>query len=140
MRDLDLLDGPRTKPASSLEYKPDPAQVRVSVRGFRLFLALTLLNTTLLASSVLGPQLFPFLRTSWTQWQADRKQRQAEAQAKQAALAARQQCLAHAFAPGTVVYEEDPVEALRLLRDGGAGFQRALGPQQNEAPRGWVPP
>jgi hypothetical protein len=139
MRDLDLLDEPRAKPAASLEYKPDGTQVRVSVRGFRLFLALTLINTTLLASSVLGPQLFPFLRTSWTQWKADRAKKQADAQAKQALLAARQQCLAHAFPPGAVVYEEGPAEALRLLREGGAGFTRARR-SPDGAPRGWVPP
>jgi hypothetical protein len=140
MRDLDLLDEPRTKPASSLEYKPEPAtHIRVSVRGFRLFLALTLLNTTLLASSVLGPQLFPFLRTSWTQWQADRKQRAADALVKQALLAARQQCLTHAFAPGAAVYDEDPVESLRLIRDGSAGFARAMRPA-DFMPPGWVPP
>jgi hypothetical protein len=139
MRDLDLLDEPRTKPAASLEYKPGPTQVRVSVRGFRLFLALTLINTTLLASSVLGPQLFPFLRTSWTQWKAERAQKQAEAQAKQALLAARQQCLTHTFAPDAVVYEEDPVRSLRLLREGGTDYTRAAGPAGN-APRGWVPP
>jgi hypothetical protein len=140
MRDLDLLDEPRTKPASSLEYKPEPAtHVRVSVRGFRLFLALTLLNTTLLASSVLGPQLFPFLRTSWTQWRADRKQRQADAQVRQALLASRQQCLTHAFAAGAVVYDEDPVESLRLMRDGSAQFARAMRPP-DQAPAGWVPP
>jgi hypothetical protein len=140
MRDLDPLDEPRAKPAASLEYKPEPAtQVRVSVRGFKLFLGLTLINTTLLASSVLGPQLFPFLRTSWTQWQADRAKKKADAQAKQALLAARQQCLAHAFAPDAVVYEEDPGRSLRLLREGGAGYGRAVRPSGN-VPRGWVPP
>jgi hypothetical protein len=140
MRDLDLLEERRTKPAASLEYKPEPpTQVRVSVRGFRLFVALTLINTTLLASSVLGPQLFPFLRTSWTQWQADRAKKKADAQAKQALLAVRQQCLTHVIAPGAVVYEEDPNQSLRLLRDGGAGYVRATRTPDN-APRGWVPP
>jgi hypothetical protein len=80
--------------------------VKVSVRGFRLFLALTLLNTTLLASSVLGPQLFPFLRTSWVLWQQQRAKEKARAQATQTFVAVRQQCLAHAFPEGTLLYEE----------------------------------
>jgi hypothetical protein len=140
MREADLLDEPRTKPAPSLEYKPDPQMmVKVSVRGFRLFLALTLLNTTLLASSVLGPQLFPFLRTSWVQWQQQRAKEKARVQAVQAFLAARQQCLDHEFPPGTLLYEEDPVGALRLRRDGGVAYEQAQR-VANGYPRGWVPP
>ena len=147
MGDLDLLDPPAAKRAESLDYKPDPVVAgRVSVRGFRLLLALTLLNTTLLGVSVTGPQLFPFLRGQWTQWRANRAQRQAEAAAKVAAaakqqkiLALEQQCLTFSRPAGTVVYEENPAEAARRLREGESGYTRAMA-TENQAPAGWIPP
>lgn len=139
MADLDLLDPPAAKRAESLDYKPDPAAAgRVSVRGFRLLLALTLLNTTLLGMSTMGPQLFPFLRQQWTQWRAERAAKKAEEQARQAALALRQQAMAHSIPAGTVVYDEHPAEAARLIRDGGSVYERAT--PSGDAPRGWVPP
>src|SRR5688500_2162490 len=116
MGDVDVLEAPPEKAAPALEYKADPG--RVSVRGFRLLLVLTLVNTTLLGASVMGPQLFPFLRQQWTQWRASR----AEAKAKQAALVLRQQCLAHAAPAEKVVYEEDPAEAARLLKEFPLGY------------------
>src|SRR5688500_12627466 len=91
MGDVDVLDAPPEKAAPALEYKADPG--RVSVRGFRLLLILTLVNTTLLGAWVMGPQLFPFLRQQWTQWRAERAKRQAEAAAQQAAAAKKQLAL-----------------------------------------------
>lgn len=147
MADLDLLDPPAAKRAESLDYKPEPAAAgRVSVRGFRLLLALTLLNTTLLGMSTMGPQLFPFLRQQWTQWRAARAQRQADAAAKEAAaakqqkvLALEQQCLTFSRPADTVVYDEDPAENARRLREGAAGYARATS-IDNQAPGGWIPP
>ena len=125
-------------PPAALTYRPE-AGGRVSVRGFRLLLTLTLLNTTLLGMSVLGPQLFPFLRQQWQQWRAERAKRQAEQASLQAVLAAERQCLSYSPAPDVLVYTEDPVEAAGLIRDGGAAFTRAAN-LRSDAPRGWVPP
>jgi hypothetical protein len=126
------------KSEPALEYTPGLGGT-VTVRGTRLVIALLLVNTTLLGASVMGPQLFPFLRGQWTQWQTRRAAGKAQEQARQAALAVRKQCLAYALPPATVVYEEDPAEAARLLRDGGSAYSRATALAQN-APRGWVPP
>ena len=140
MGELDVPDPPAANRAESLDYKPDPAGAgRVSVRGFRLLLALTLLNTTLLGASTMGPQLFPFLRQQWAQWRADQAAKTAREQARQAALALRQQALAYSVPAGTVIYDEDPSEASRLIRDGGTAYARAT-PLFSNAPRGWVPP
>ena len=140
MGHVELRDPPAAKRAASLDYKPEPAVAgRVSVRGFRLLLALTLLNTTLLGASTMGPQLFPFLRQQWTQWRAERAAKKAREQSRQAALALRQQALAHTTPAGTVVYDEDPAEAARLIRDGGTAY-RAATPILSNSPRGWVPP
>jgi hypothetical protein len=139
MGDVERLDPPPARPAAPLEYKPDPPGGRVSVRGFRVLLALTLVNTTLLGASVMGPQLFPFLAQRWTQWRADRAAMRAKAQAAQAALALRQQALTHSVPAGTVVYDEDPVEAERLIRTGGNGLARVSTAAAN-APGGWLPP
>ena len=142
MGDVEVLDSPPAngRRAPSLEYKPDPlAAGRVSVRGFRLLLALTLLNTTLLGASVMGPQLFPFLRQQWTQWQQKRAAKKAEEQAKQAALTVRQQCLTYSVPPDTIIYDEDPAEAARLLRDDASTYYSRATAFTN-APRGWIPP
>ena len=140
MGDVELLDPPPATPAASLEYKPDPPAGRVSVRGFRLLLALTLLNTTLLGASVMGPQLFPFLRDQWSQWRANRQAAAALDQAKQAAAAVRRQSLTFSFPADTVVYEEHPAEAVKLLRDGGSTYRGAVTVRPAQSPRGWVPP
>ena len=120
------------KPA--LEYKPVLGGP-VTVRGFRLLVALTLVNTTLLGMSVLGPQLFPVLQRQWQQWQA----RRAEERAKQAALSLQRQSMTYAPPADRVVYEEDPAEVARLLKEQGAAFHS---PQRrvNNAPPGWVAP
>jgi hypothetical protein len=139
MGDFNLVDDPPTREKrAGLDYKPEPAG-RVSVRGFRLLLALTLVNTTLLGASVMGPQLFPFLRGQWRQWRENRERRRAEELTRVAFLATRKQCLAYAPPAGAVVYDEDPAEASRILRDGVAGFSRAMAINE-DAPRGWVPP
>jgi hypothetical protein len=107
----------------------------VSIRGFRLMVGLMLVNTVLIASSVLGPQLFPFLRGQWQQWQA---RRAAAAQAR-ADLAIRQQCLVHKMPQGKVVYEEDPDAAAKLLAGGAGEYHAAVNFPQHPPP-GWMPP
>ena len=144
MGDVDVLDAPPEKAAPALEYKADPG--RVSVRGFRLLLVLTLVNTTLLGASVMGPQLFPFLRQQWTQWRAERAKRQAEAAAQQAAaakkqlaLSLQQQCLAFSRPADMVVYDEDPAENARRLREGSKDYANVIS-TPSDAPPGWIPP
>src|SRR5687768_15207132 len=139
MGDVELVDPPAAKPAAPLEYKPDLAGGRVSVRGFRLLLVLTLINTTLLGSSVLGPELFPFLTRQWTQWKENRAAQRAKAQALQTALALRQQALTYSIPPGTVVYDEHPAEAERLIQTGSNGRARVTA-ATGHPPAGWIPP
>jgi hypothetical protein len=127
-------DSPTVK-AAPLTYKAEPSGGRVSVRGFRLLLVLTLLNTTLLGASVLGPQLFPFLQARWAQWQASR----ARAAARQAALAIEQQCLSHSIPADKVVYEEDPDRAASLTSSDPAGY-RAIRATGMSGPPAWRPP
>ena len=119
----------------AVEYERDGPGGRVSVRGFRLLIGLTLVNTVLLASSVLGPQLFPFVRGQWQQLQVKR----AAEKARQAQLALKRQCLNHTLPDGTVVYEEDPQRGITLAEEGG-GTYVALGNQGRIRPPGWVPP
>src|SRR5687767_3117096 len=66
-----LPHAPAKAPASAARKTPQPGvdyggqsvqNIVVSVRGFRLMVGLMLVNTVLIASTVLGPQLFPFLR------------------------------------------------------------------------------
>ena len=144
MGDVDVVDAPPAKAAPALEYKADPG--RVSVRGFRLLLVLTLVNTTLLGASVMGPQLFPFLRQQWQTWRAARAKRQAEAAAQQAAaakkqlaLSLQQQCLAFSRPADTVIYDEDPAENARRFREGSKDYAYVIRPP-GDAPPGWIPP
>lgn len=112
-------------------------------RAYRLLLIMTLLtlvNTIILASVLLGPQLTPWLKSQWSDWQiqrAERKQRQAE-------LALQQQCLTYSVPAGKVVYEEDPAEGAKLLA-GGAEYEPAYGLPRggypnSQLPPGWQPP
>ena len=135
MSESDVLERPPRAARSRLDYKADPAGGPVTVRGIRLLVVLTLINTTLLGMSVLGPQLFPFLRQQWAQWRASR----AASNARQAALVLQQQCMSHAAPADKVVYEEDPAEVARLLKNFALGYEptaRGVG----SAPPGWVSP
>lgn len=114
---------------------PATQNLVVSLRGFRLMVGLMLVNTVLIGSSVLGPQLFPFLRGQWQQWQA---RRAAAAQAR-ADVAIRQQCLVHRMPEGKVLYEEDPDAAAKLLATGAGEYQAAVNFPQHPPP-GWMPP
>jgi hypothetical protein len=137
MGDVDVKVGTadsKPRAAAPLAYKLEPPGGRVSVRGFRLLLVLTLLNTTLLAASVLGPQLFPFIQASWGKWQASR----AQEQARQAARAIEQQSLAHVIPADRVVYEEDPDRAAALVSADPSGY-RSVRAGSSEPP-GWHAP
>ena len=141
MTKVELGDAPKlmAERTPALEYKPDPHAVgRVTVRGFRLLLALTLLNTTLLGMSVMGPQLFPFLRAQWQEWRAERAARAARQQGRQVLLAAWQKAAAY-VPPADAVWEEDPAEATRLIEHGGSKYVRPS-VSDASAPPGWVPP
>ena len=119
-------------PAPPLPYERG---VTVSVRGVRVLVALTLVNTVLLASIVLGPQLSPFVRQHWQQWKVAREQRRRQA----AEVAAQQKCQAHAAAADLVAYEEDPDKALDLIKASPRAYEPVLSGQR-EAPPGFVGP
>src|SRR5690349_19280505 len=89
--------------AAPLQYDRDAGR-SVSVRGFRWLVALTLVNTVLLGSMVLGPQLFPFARQQWQQW----KDARARAAQVRADLTKTRMWAAYTAPPTKVVYEEDP--------------------------------
>jgi hypothetical protein len=112
---------PETPVAKSLEYDRG-AEGRASVRRYRLLLGLTLFNTVLLLGLVAGPYLLPFAREKWQQWQAAR----AQEQMRREIAAFEQKCAAHAPSPQTVVYEEDPAEAAKLLATPGGAYERVL--------------
>lgn len=133
MADIDPVASTQRAVPASLEY---PAASRaVTVRGIRLLVFLTLVNTTLLSMSVLGPQLFPFIRMQLQQWQV----RRAEEKATKAARAIAQQCLTYAPLVDKVVYEEEPGEVLKLLKEQGGAYHSPAR-RHATAPPGWVAP
>ena len=106
----------------------------VTVRGVRLLVALTLVNTVLLGSMVLGPQLFPYARQQWQQW----KDARAHAAQLRAELAAQRICAAYSPAPTKVVYEEDPKAAVKLLKSTPRAYETM--PGRLSVPPGWQAP
>ena len=140
VRNADPIHAPPRPARPPLAYDADATRATGAVlRCLRWLIVLMLANTTLLGMSVLGPDLFPFLRQQWAQWKADRAAKKAQEQALQTALALRQQALSHTIPAGTVVYDEDPAESARLIRDGGTAVARVRAGQGN-TPRGWLPP
>lgn len=105
----DPPDPPLSKP--SLEY--DRTAPTVTVRGFRTLLALTLLNTIVLGWFVVGPQLGPFVKAQWQQWQAKREARRQEG----VLLGVQKQIQTHTIPAGTIAYTEDPALAATLAGD-----------------------
>jgi hypothetical protein len=116
-----------------LQYDREAGRT-VSVRGFRWLVGLTLVNTVLLGSMVLGPQLFPYARQQWQQW----KDARAHAAQLRAELAAQRICEGYSPAATKVVYEEDPKEAVKLLKVTPPAYETVPGRQN--APPGWQPP
>ena len=96
-----------------LEYED---RVVVAMRKqYRLLLALTLLNTILLAGFVAGPTFLPYVKAQWQQFQERREQRRVTA-AREAAYA---KALVYTAPPDRIIYEERPTEAQKLLAGGG---------------------
>jgi hypothetical protein len=101
---------------SPLSYRQGPQPV--SLRGFRLLLFLTLVNTILLGGFVMGPALSAFGKQQWADYQrrqaAERAEvakiakEQAAAAARQVAMVAEQKCFTHAWPMGTLLYDDDP--------------------------------
>jgi hypothetical protein len=127
-------EGAAERPRAALAYDRSGGGT-VSVRGFRLLVALTLVNTLLLASMVLGPQLSPFVRKQVQSW----KDARANRQRLLADLAAQQKCQTDAAPATKVVYAEDPEEVVKLAA-GSVGGYEALGGGRSDAPPGWVSP
>lgn len=125
-------------PAPQLPYDGVPAPP-VTRRGFRLLLGLTLLNTTMMATFLLGPHLSPFIHAQWEKWQASREAKRE----REYAVAVHAQCLTHVAPPDKVLYEEDPARAVELLAS-GAAYEPAVLLRQNftgeRPPPGWQPP
>src|SRR4051812_21005348 len=91
----------------------------VAQRQYRRLMALTLLNTILLAGFIVGPTIGPFFKSQWQQFQARREARREEAK-RQAVVAA-----AKAFTQPSdvIVYEERPDEAAKLLASDPTHYQ-----------------
>ena len=125
-------------PAPQLPYDGVPAPA-VTRRGFRLLLGLTLLNTMMMATFLLGPHLSPFIHAQWEKWQASRDAKRERAYA----VAVHEQCLTHVAPPDKVLYEEHPARAVELLAS-GAAYEPAVLLRQNidgeRPPPGWQPP
>jgi hypothetical protein len=126
---------PAAAPAAEGALSYDRSGGTVSVRGFRLLVLLTLINTTLLGSMVLGPQLAGFAKQQFQSW----KDARAERRRLQADLVAQQQCATYAPPPTKVVYEEDPAEAIKLATGSIGSYESTVG-GRSDAPPGWVSP
>jgi hypothetical protein len=98
-----------------LEY--DRTTSVVVVRGMRLLLALTLINTAvLLWFAVAGQQGPQYVKDAWARWQTRREVRKHQA----AVVAIQQQALAYAPPADTIAYTEDPKRIASLA---GAGYR-----------------
>lgn len=108
MRSRQLPDESSARQGEPIPYAPAPSVV--SVRGFRLLLVLTLVNTALLGGYVLGPHFFGFAKSQWSAYQqrkAERERRAKQLANHQAAMAAEAKALVYAAAPGTLLYDDD---------------------------------
>ena len=124
------------KARSSDEPQPIPYATSpsvVSVRGFRLLIALTVLNTALLGWYVIGPQFVGFTKGQWNAYQQRKAERQREAKrlaSLEAQIAAELQAMQYAAAPGTLVYDDHPAR-----RAPDASSSTPLAPWPAVAPR-----
>jgi hypothetical protein len=106
----------------------------------RFLVALTLINTLLLAwFAVVGMQGPQMVQQRWRQWQSDRQRAKAIVK-----LAAEQKALmSTSFAPGTVIYTEDPARAKsvgpnsRPIRVESATVPEWHAPVHLDAPSSW---
>ncbi len=93
-----------------MEYEKQ--ETTILRRQYRRLMALTLLNTILLAGFIVGPSVGPMAKTQWKSFQEKRAQRQAvEARKTQYAAALQLPPLP----ADRVMYEENPDEAAKLL-------------------------
>jgi hypothetical protein len=107
---------------------------------------LMLVNTVLLAVGVAGPQVGPAVRKALDDWRARRAAAAAAQQTAATRAVQRQQLIAdqaqwmtHAFAPDTVIYEEDPkVAAAHLIS--GKGYDAVATPGVPNLKPPWQPP
>ena len=112
-----MPDAPR-EPA--LDYAPAANFLRV--RGVRLLIVLTLVNTILLGGYVLGPQFLGFAQAQWSAYQqrraddriaaaraaAESARATAERQARLAVMPAEARAMDYAAEPDGVLYDDDP--------------------------------
>jgi len=122
-------------PEPQLDYEQHAGFV--SRKQYRRLMALTLLNTILLAGFVIGPTIGPMVRSQWRQFQERREQRRVEKQQAAAIAAAK----AYVAPVGQVIYDEHPDSAAKLLAADPAHYRiirQARTPYF--APRPWQPP
>lgn len=127
------------EPKPPLEY--DRTGAPVSVRGMRLLVVLTLINTMVLAwFAIVGQQGPQMIRQRWQQWQADRETKKIHARM----VAQQQQLMTQAIAPGTVVYSEDPArtdtvaDPYQRIQVSRATVPEWPAPVAREAPPQWM--
>ncbi len=107
-----------------VEYQraESPYATRKSVR---LLLILTLLNTIMLGSSLLGPKTWTYVGSVYQQWKAHRAAKAAAQAQLQKDIAAQKSAINFSLPDNTVVYEENWDKALKLLQN-ASGYQPAL--------------
>jgi hypothetical protein len=103
--------------------------------AFRLLLLLTLINTILLGTSLMGPQTWQAVRGAYTGF----KERRAGAAAAAQRRAALQAAATFAFPDGHVTYTEAPDEAMRLVLQ-GLRYEPILAENSNTPPPNWQAP
>jgi hypothetical protein len=130
-----MPDTPEKPGPGSIEYDRGSGSAG-SARRYRLLLALTLLNTLMLAGLIVGPYVMPFAREKWQQWQVAR----AMERERQRIAAFEQQCMDHAAPADQVVYEEDPVAAAKLLARPGGAYDVVMRDMGATVPPGYQPP
>lgn len=107
-----------------VEYQraESPYATRKSVR---LLLILTLLNTIMLGSSLLGPKTWTYVGNLYQQWKAERAAKAAAQVQLQKDIAAQKQAITFSLPEKAVVYDENWDNAAKLLQS-GSGYGPAL--------------
>jgi hypothetical protein len=94
-------------------------------KSVRLLLILTLLNTIMLGSSLLGPKTWSYVRSVYQQWKDERAAKAAAQAQLQKDIAAQKQAVTFTLPEKTVVYDENWENAAKLLQS-GTGYAPAL--------------
>ena len=125
------------RPASEPRLDYEQRASFVSQKQYRRLMALTLLNTILLAGFVIGPTVGPMVKSQWQQLQ-DRREAKRQEQQRRSMIA---QAKAYRAPVDQVVYEENPVEAAKLLAEGPSLYQAVRTEKMTYLPpRPWQPP